>query len=153
MNTDALHGPRRTGSWRLLKLQRQSRQCCGCTIRPHGHRVGTFLKAVHHPSTPTKSCFENSVRRILDPLGVTRTKADVSGFGISRAVSSLTARRLPAKRQRIADGMKILLDISKESSDWFPPLKSALGGVSALIKHYEVLSSADGRRHNLHENS
>ena len=30
------------------------------------------------------------------------------------------------------------LDIAKESSDWFPPLKSALGGVTALIKHYEV---------------
>lgn len=34
--------------------------------------------------------------------------------------------------------MKILLDIAKESSDWFPPLKAALGGVNALIKHYEV---------------
>ena len=47
----------------------------------------------------------------------------------------------PAKRQRVADGVKILLDIAKESSDWFPPLKSTLGGVSALIKHYEVLIS------------
>jgi len=46
----------------------------------------------------------------------------------------------PAKRQRVADGAKILLDIAKESSDWFPPLKSALGGVSALIKHYEVFA-------------
>ena len=44
-----------------------------------------------------------------------------------------------AKRQRVVDGAKILLDIAKESSDWFPPLKSALGGVSALVKHYEVL--------------
>ena len=45
---------------------------------------------------------------------------------------------LIAKRQRVADGAKILLDIAKESSDWFPPLKSALCGVNALIKHYEV---------------
>jgi len=44
-----------------------------------------------------------------------------------------------AKRQRVADLAKILLDVAKESSDWFPPLKSALGGVSVLIKHYEVL--------------
>ena len=36
------------------------------------------------------------------------------------------------------DGTKIFLDIAKESADWFPPLKSALGGVNALIKHYEV---------------
>ena len=43
--------------------------------------------------------------------------------------------------QRIADAVKITLDIAKESSDWVPPLKSALGGVTALIKHYEVLIS------------
>ena len=40
--------------------------------------------------------------------------------------------------QRAADGVKILLDVAKEASDVFPPLKSALGGVNALIKHYEV---------------
>jgi len=55
------------------------------------------------------------------------------------AANPLTTRRLPAKRQRITDGVKILLDVAKESSDWFPPLKSALGGVNALIKHYEVV--------------
>lgn len=49
------------------------------------------------------------------------------------------ARWLPAKRQRVADGAKILLDIAKESSDCFPFLKSPLGFVSALIKHYEVV--------------
>ena len=38
----------------------------------------------------------------------------------------------------MGDSLKILLDIAKESSDWFPPLKAALGGVNALIKHYEV---------------
>ena len=45
-----------------------------------------------------------------------------------------------AKKSRTADCVKVLLDVAKESSDWFPPLKSALGGVSALIKHYEVLA-------------
>ena len=38
----------------------------------------------------------------------------------------------------MVSGVKILLDIAKESADWFPPLKSALGGVNALINHYEV---------------
>ena len=42
--------------------------------------------------------------------------------------------------RRGVNGVKILLEIAKESSDWFPPLKSALGGVSALIKQYEVRS-------------
>ena len=61
----------------------------------------------------------------------------MSGFDAFLTANSLTPR-LPAKRQRIADGAKILIDIAKESSDWLPGLKSALGGVSALIKHYEV---------------
>jgi hypothetical protein len=43
-----------------------------------------------------------------------------------------------AKRQRIGGGVNILLDVAKESADWFPPLKAALGGVNALIRHYEV---------------
>ena len=50
----------------------------------------------------------------------------------------LTTQNLLAKKQRVADGTKILLDVAKDSADWFPPLKSALSGVSALIKHYEV---------------
>ncbi|KAF9643732.1 hypothetical protein BDM02DRAFT_3123027, partial [Thelephora ganbajun] len=43
-----------------------------------------------------------------------------------------------SKKQRFIDGFKTLLDIAKESSDAFPPLKSCLGGISALIKHCEV---------------
>ena len=53
-------------------------------------------------------------------------------------VNLLIARNLLAKKQRVVDSAKILLDVAKESADWFPPLKSALGGVNALIKHYEV---------------
>ena len=43
-----------------------------------------------------------------------------------------------AKKQRLIDGTKMLLDIAKESADAFPPLKSCLGGINALIKHHEV---------------
>jgi hypothetical protein len=77
----------------------------------------------------------------------------VSGSDSLCTVNLLTARRHPAKRQRVADGVKILLDIAKESSDWFPPLKSALGGVGALIKHYEVWVEWMTAAHNLHERS
>ena len=45
-----------------------------------------------------------------------------------------------AKKQRLVDATKVLLDIAKESSDWFPPLKSCLGGINALLKHYDVRS-------------
>jgi hypothetical protein len=85
-----------------------------------------------------KPCFESNARRPSEPLGLTQILVNVSGSNSTCVVNILTARRLPAKRQRVADGAKILLDIAKESSDWFPPLKSALGGVGALIKHYEV---------------
>ena len=58
---------------------------------------------------------------------------------VQRLSSSQLCLSFLAKGQRVVDGAKILLDVAKESSDWFPPLKSALGGVSALINHYEVL--------------
>jgi hypothetical protein len=77
----------------------------------------------------------------------------VSGFNAFRAVNSLTTRRLLAKRQRVVDGVKIFLDIAKESSDWFGPLKSALGCVNALIKHYEVFVQWITVAHNSHKRS
>ena len=43
-----------------------------------------------------------------------------------------------AKKQRFIDATKMLLDIANEASDAFPPLKSCLGGINALIKYYEV---------------
>ena len=46
---------------------------------------------------------------------------------------------LPAtKKQRFIDGMRVVLNIAKESADACPPLKSCLGGIEALIKHYDV---------------
>jgi len=45
-----------------------------------------------------------------------------------------------AKKQRLIEATKVLLDVAKDSSDWFPPLKSCLGGIAALIKHYDVCS-------------
>jgi len=68
-----------------------------------------------------------------------RIQVDVSGLNIFCGISPLKTQRLPAKRQKVADCVKIFLDIAKESSDCFPPLKSALGFVNALIKHYEVV--------------
>ena len=85
-----------------------------------------------------RPCFGNNVRLF-------RIRVDVSNSETSRAEDFLMARWPPAKKQRFTDGMKMLLDFAKESSDWFPPLKAALGGMNALIKHYEVWS---GGRYN-----
>jgi hypothetical protein len=62
----------------------------------------------------------------------------VSAFIVIQRVRKSTITVLPATKRRVADCAKILLDIAKESADWFPLLKSALGGVNAVIKHYEV---------------
>ena len=94
-----------------------------------------------HPRTlpETRPCFESYVRRTLAPLGATRIQAEVSTFNTFRKVSPSTARPLLVKKQRVTEGVKILLDIAKESSDWFPPLAAVLGGVNTLIRHHEVL--------------
>lgn len=42
-----------------------------------------------------------------------------------------------SRRQRIIDVTKVLLDIANQSSDWLPPLKGCLGGITALVKHYK----------------
>ena len=35
---------------------------------------------------------------------------------------------------------KVVIDVVKECSDVFPPLKSAAGGLAAVLKHYDVRS-------------
>ena len=35
---------------------------------------------------------------------------------------------------------KVVIDVVKESSDVFPPLKSVASGLAALLKHYDVWS-------------
>jgi len=89
-------------------------------------------------------------RRLTNP-GATGSSADTNQCEwIQRLPPNQLFDRLnpPAKKQRVADGAKILLDVAKESADWFPPLKSALGGVNALIKHYEVLVESVAVAHN-----
>jgi len=56
-----------------------------------------------------------------------------------RATIAYEGSWLPtANTQRFIDATKSLLDIANESADAFPPLKSCLGGINALIKYYEV---------------
>jgi len=56
--------------------------------------------------------------------------------------------RLPAKRQRVGDFVKITLDTAKECADFGYPLKAALAGVSALVERYEVLVRQMAVAHN-----
>jgi hypothetical protein len=36
---------------------------------------------------------------------------------------------------------KVVIDVAKESSEVFPPLKAAVGGLAAILKHYDVWSN------------
>ena len=49
-------------------------------------------------------------------------------------------------KERAANDVKIPLDVAKGSANWFPPLKSTLGGVNAIIKHHGVFNDQVGGR-------
>jgi hypothetical protein len=108
------------------------------------HRGRNLLTTNHSSGTMFQK------RRLTNSgaLGATLIRIDVSGFNAFHEGQLSDCLNLPAKKQRVADGAKILLDIAKESADWFPPLKSALGGVNALIKHHEVLVELVATAHN-----
>jgi hypothetical protein len=74
----------------------------------------------------------------------------VSALIVVYDVNLLMVWILTAKKRRVADCTKMLLDIAKESADWFGPLKAVLGGVNALIKHYEVSVESTTFTHNSH---
>lgn len=80
----------------------------------------------------TQVSIRNSCRTPSEEL-----RARVSRFGYAwlrefQHVSSKSAEGCERRQDT--------LDVAKESSDSFPPLKSALSGVNTLIKHYEERS-------------
>lgn len=60
----------------------------------------------------------------------------------------MTALWLPAKRKMIVEAANMLFDVAKESADWFPPLRSALGGMNAVIVHHQVALGLTAVAHN-----
>ena len=107
-------------------------------VQPRGWRPLASLNYTHERSLKrnhVSKAATDEFRYIWEQLG---SKSMLVNLTPSE-VNPLIAQNLLAKKQRVVDSTKILLDVAKESADWFPPLKSALGGVNALIKHYEVL--------------
>ena len=51
----------------------------------------------------------------------------MNGFVTFHRVGHLTVWNDLAKKQRVVNGVEILLDIAKETADLFPLLKSVLG--------------------------
>ncbi|KAF9652211.1 hypothetical protein BDM02DRAFT_3161863 [Thelephora ganbajun] len=63
----------------------------------------------------------------------------------SEGTSGSNSDQSQSKKQRVAGVAKIPPDTVKESADCFPPLKSALGGVTALIEHYEQFEDVEDK--------
>ena len=115
-------------------------------MAPVKRQLSTFLWTTF--TSETNPWFGRDTKRNPEPLGAPQIQVDVSGFNTFNGISHLTTRWPPAKTQRVAGCAKILLDIVTETSDCFSLLKSALGFVNALIKHYEVVVACDTRVHN-----
>ena len=111
------------------------------------------LAGASHPSLP------HYIRRLGAKNMFRKNDPTKSGSNLGRSRRKWTHHLLcsqhfddsaaPLVTKRVADSAKITLDIAKESADWFPPLKAALGGVSALVRHYEVLFERTIIVHNL----
>jgi hypothetical protein len=74
---------------------------------------------------------------VSEASGSDQIQANVSAF-MSSTRSAIDEFGFSQPKAENRDCTKILLDIAEESADWFAPLKAVLGGVNALIKHYEV---------------
>lgn len=100
-------------------------------------RVPSLHSDLISQKTPERcqTFFESDHRRAAGPH---RSRVHVRYARSFCAPFLISLMHPTAKKQRFVDAFKVLLDIAKESSDVFPPLKSCLGGISALIKHYEV---------------
>ena len=44
----------------------------------------------------------------------------------------------PIRESTVYATVKLVINLLKESSDAFPPLKSAMGGLSAILSHHDV---------------
>ena len=74
------------------------------------------------------------------------TQSDTRKGKRSKFLDRVLDRSTPASEDKSGSGWKstayestkVVIDVVKESSDIFVPLKSAAGGLAAILKHYDV---------------
>src|ERR1700733_10544965 len=89
-----------------------------------GSQFPSQSPSLSHPSVPTLHSSQNPITSNDHQPNIGNTSSSARGeHGLGATVYS---------------GVKLVLDVTKESADVFPPLKSALGGLTALFKHYDV---------------
>lgn len=93
---------------------------------------------------------QNSTRRKSKPTdehsyyGYYSESSSSSSHNYTSPTGTLTDGRSPGGAASVGrtfyNGTKVVLEVAKESADALPPLKSALGGVVAFLKLYDVRS-------------
>ena len=115
----------------------------------HLYLRGVGASALSTATTTTRHPIFTSRRRLSTMSNLAKKLRQTAGgkeIGPSSCTTSryhcvrkfTTLRLSAANKKRFVDATKSLLDIANESADAFPPLKSCLGGINALIKYYEV---------------
>ena len=92
------------------------------------------------PTPPATTGTAPEIPSIPDPRisvhDVDETKAPkLSGYGVDPTAAY---ENNPTWKSTLYSGTKVAIDIVKEASDVFIPLKSAAGGLSAVLKYYDV---------------
>ena len=88
------------------------------TLTRSPHNPGSVVVIGHTRSTPSEDKHLESSDHTFDEGAATQNESS----WIAAAYSST----------------KVVIDVVKESSDVFPPLKSVAGGLAAVLKHYDV---------------
>lgn len=92
------------------------------------------------PHSPTAS--NNNSEEQLTSTTLATSPDSSSGFKEHLQVPSEHPRVPPSAVASVThvlnSGGRLVLDLATESADVFPPLKSVLGGLTALLKYYDV---------------
>lgn len=104
----------------------------------HRKIVGFVRRFSSSPSTASDkgSKKRQAQRTALDP----KEDVQVSSESLTRP-SSASASTSASAIHTLNVGGRLILDVVKESADAFPPLKSVLGGLTTLLKYYDVCIS------------
>ena len=96
-------------------------------------RASSKERAVCVPDSDDTAPIETSITPSLALLATTPQFPISSSDGSSSQVESI-----PGWKHTAYAGTKIALEVVRESSDMFLPLKGVVGGLTALLKHYDV---------------
>jgi len=92
------------------------------------------------PTQPVQRLAPQRDSKVFAATSSAITPSIGAAFNDPRGTSSggLTVQRIDKIRGTIYLAVRMAVDITKESSDLFPPLKAVVGAVSVLMDNYDV---------------